>query len=101
MCRKEFEKNAQGFIIFDLNPKSPSFMQPTNGACAFDFLGYDISISTGTGNMLVEHDVIDPEGRRHMIRGSVQDAIMFVIQREQGRNNNAFVEALNERVEEV
>lgn len=101
MSNSEFTKNAQGFVIMDLGVNSPNFMKSINGAFAFDFLGYDISVSTGTGNMLLEHNVRDPEGRDHLIQGTVQDAIMFAIQREQGRNSNAFVEALNDRVKEI
>lgn len=101
----EFTKNPQGFVVIDMNLKSDRTFQSTDACVKIDFLGHEISFSTGgsvlRGSLLVEHSVIDPEGREHMIRGSVQDAIMFVIQREQGRNNNAFVEALNARVEEV
>ncbi len=101
----EFAKNPQGFVVIDMNLNSDRTFKSTDACVKIDFLDHEISFSTGgsilRGGMLVEHSIIDPEGRQHMIRGSVQDAIMFVIQREQGRNSNAFVGALNERIEEI
>ncbi|UYL05150.1 hypothetical protein DIDNDMLP_00165 [Klebsiella phage KP13-7] len=98
-------KNPQGFVIIDLNLNSGRMFQSTDACMQFDFLGYEISVSTGgsvlQGGFLQEILVTDPEERPHFIQGSVQDAIMFVIQREQNRNFNEFTNAMSNKIEEV
>lgn len=98
-----FETNSQGFVIIDLNSKSGNWMKPTDACMQFDFLGYKISVSTGgsvlRGGCICEHLVTDPEGREYEIAGSVQDAIMFVCQREMnGCNSNALTAALESEI---
>ena len=99
-----FQTNTQGFVIIDLNKNSKHWMKSTDACMQFDFLGYKISVSTGgsvlRGGCIVEHLVTDPEGREYEIAGSVQDAIMFVCQREMnGSNSNALTNALSQEVE--
>lgn len=105
MSKSMITKNSQGFVIIDLNLQSGRAYKSTDACMQFEFLGHEISVSTGgsvlRGGCIVEHLVTDPEGREHMIRGSVQDAIMFVIQREQNRNFNSFTNAMDTPIEEV
>lgn len=103
---QEFQKNSQGFVIIDTNTDNKTFMRSIDGCMQFDFLDYEISVSTGSsvlkGGCLIEILVTDPENREHLIRGTVQDAIMFVIQREKnGRTFNTFNDAMDIVIEEV
>lgn len=105
MSKSLVNKNSQGFVIIDLNLNSGRMFQSTDACMQFDFLGYEISVSTGSsvlqGGLLQEIMVTDPEERSHFIQGSVQDAIIFVIQREQNKNFNEFNNAMDNKIEEV
>lgn len=77
------KKNSQGFAIINLSHVPVTAYQQIDACCQFDFMGYEISISTGgsvlSGACIVEHLVTAPDGTCTDIAGSVQDAIMFVL----------------------
>lgn len=77
------QKNSQGFAIINLSNVPVTMYQKIDACCQFDFMGYEISISTGgsvlSGACLVEHLVTAPDGTSTNITGTVQDAIMFVL----------------------
>lgn len=78
-----FTKNSQGFAIINLSHGNVKFGQKIDACFQFDFCGYEISVSTGgsvlSGACLVEHLVTRPDSSTFIVRGSVEDAIMQVL----------------------
>ena len=79
-----YDKNTQGFTIINLSRENVKFGQQIDACFQFEFHGYEISVSTGgsvlSGACLVEHRVTRPDTSTFMVRGSVEDAIMQVLQ---------------------
>jgi hypothetical protein len=82
------DKNFQGFTIFGLNFDT-NYGEKINACCQFDFMGYEISISTGAcwpsrniypvGPFSILVTNIE-SGKETEINGSVEDAIKYVLQ---------------------
>lgn len=82
------KKNVQGFTILGLNFDT-NYGEVINACCQFEFLGFEISISTGackpSSNLypvLLEAILITnlKTGEENDICGSVEDAIKYVLQ---------------------
>lgn len=83
------DKNFQGFTILGLNFDT-NYGQKIHACCQFDFMGHEISVSTGASQPSKNNFPVSlspimitnlKTGEESFIEGSVEDAINYVLQK--------------------